>query len=51
MKVKFECTNRACPEKSQQDRKVVLPDELVMDDKNIAVMYCPKCKRKLTRSS
>ena len=47
MKLKFKCTNGLCREKNEHEHRLDLPAELVMDEKNIAVMYCPKCKRKL----
>ena len=49
MKLKFKCTNELCRRKNNHRHRLVLPDELVMDDQNVAVMYCPKCKRKLER--
>ena len=47
MKRKYKCTDSLCREKNDHVQKVDLPDELVMDDRNIATLYCPRCKRKL----
>ena len=47
MKLTYKCTDSLCREKNRKAQQVVLSDELVMDDKNIATLYCPKCKRKL----
>ncbi len=47
MKIKYECTNDGCREKHEQRHQLDLPAELVMDEKNVADMFCPKCKRKL----
>lgn len=50
MKVEFICTSETCAKKGQKTHQVVLPAEMVMDDRNIAAIFCPKCKRKLERS-
>lgn len=50
MKVEFKCTSDACCKKNQKTPQLVLPAEMVMDDRNIAVIYCPKCKCQLERS-
>ena len=47
MKRKYICTNDLCREKNKRGYRLALPDEVVMDDQNIAVIFCPKCKRKL----
>lgn len=47
MTIKYQCTNKGCPKKNDHRHRLALPAELVMDEKNVAVMYCPKCKRKL----
>lgn len=49
MKIKFQCTNGFCCENSNKEHLFVLPAEMVMDEKNIAVIFCPKCKRELKR--
>ena len=47
MKLKYKCTNSWCRRKNQGQQKFDLPVEMVMDEKNVATMYCPKCKRQL----
>lgn len=47
MTLKYECTNEGCREKNERRHELDLPAELVMDEQNVAEMYCPKCKRKL----
>lgn len=49
MKVKYKCTNVSCRKKGEHEHRVDLPAEMVMDDRNVADMFCPKCKRKLKR--
>jgi hypothetical protein len=50
MKIKFKCTNSSCCNSNTKEHQLVLPVEVVMDEKNMAVMFCPKCKRKLIRT-
>jgi hypothetical protein len=50
MKIKFKCTNGSCRKSNNKAHQLVLPVELVMDEKNMAVMFCPKCKRELKRT-
>jgi len=47
MKLKYKCTNSQCRRKSKDQHRLDLPAEMVMDEQNVAVMYCPKCKSKL----
>jgi hypothetical protein len=49
MKLKFKCTNDSCRLKNAHQYRLDLPSELVMDEKNVAVMYCPKCKSQLKK--
>ena len=49
MKLKYECTNDWCRRKNDHQQQLDLPAELVMDEQNVAEMYCPKCKRKLKK--
>ena len=49
MTLKYECTNAWCHKKNDNQQQIDLPAELVMDEKNVAEMYCPKCKRKLKK--
>lgn len=47
MTIKYKCTNNGCDENKDHGHRLALPAELVMDEKNVAMMFCPKCKRKL----
>lgn len=46
--VKFICVNEWC-EINEQAHYFTFPPELVMDEENIADMFCPKCQRLLKR--
>lgn len=50
MKLKYKCTNGACRKSGEREKRLSIPAEIAMDDKNIAVMFCPKCKRELKRT-
>lgn len=50
MKLKFECQSGACRETGDQRHLLVLPAEMVLDDQNMATMFCPKCKERLKQS-
>ena len=47
MKMEYKCTSRVCRNEDGKGKRLVLPAEMVMDDRNIAVMYCPVCKKAL----
>ncbi|MCP4748113.1 MAG: hypothetical protein GY874_18560 [Desulfobacteraceae bacterium] len=47
MKLRFKCTNHQCCGENKIEQQLDLPLELVMDENNIAVIFCPKCKQKL----
>jgi hypothetical protein len=49
VKLTYECTDSLCREKNKNGHQVDLPDELVMDEKNMATLYCPKCKQELKK--
>jgi len=49
MMKRYRCTDSLCREKHKRVHEIDLPDELVMDERNMAILYCPKCKHKLTR--
>ena len=51
MKLKYKCNNGACCKNEKREECVNLQIESVMDEKNIAVMFCPKCGSKLTREN
>ncbi len=49
MKMTYKCTNGACCKKEKHEQCVHLQIESVMDEKNVAVMFCPKCGSQLKR--
>lgn len=49
MELTFCCHNHQCQELREKQYTLSLNIELVMDEKNIAHMFCPHCKKKLKR--
>jgi competence CoiA-like predicted nuclease len=47
MEKKYCCTNPECTKEKKEVFVKVLNQESVMDDKNVAQMFCPKCKSRL----
>lgn len=48
MKKKYCCTNPECVKDEQTNVAIALDQESVMDEQNVAQMFCPKCKSRLT---
>jgi hypothetical protein len=48
MEVKYCCTNPDCKNEDNSAVVKALEQESIMDDKNLAQMFCPKCKSRLT---
>lgn len=48
MKERFCCTNPDCA-KDNEGIVMTLDEESIMDEKNLAQMFCPKCKSRLVR--
>lgn len=48
MKTKFYCTNPQCCGEDKEGFIMVLPMESIMDEKNVAQMFCPRCKEPLS---
>ncbi|MCG8618596.1 MAG: hypothetical protein MI802_20445 [Desulfobacterales bacterium] len=46
MEKKFCCTNPECTKKN--DVVKILSQESIMDEQNVAQMFCPECKSRLT---
>jgi DNA-directed RNA polymerase subunit RPC12/RpoP len=46
----YKCANDACGEKDEPEYEIFFAEELV-DDQNIADMFCPNCNSKLQRIS
>jgi len=49
MKERFCCTNPKCAKEDKTGIVMTLNDESIMDDKNLAQMFCPICKSRLVR--
>ena len=49
MKEKFCCTNPKCAKDDKTGIVMTLDDESIMDEKNLAQMFCPRCKSRLVR--
>ena len=47
MEKKFICTDKACIKKHKEPYIKVIEVEGIMDEQNIAQMYCPRCKSPL----
>jgi hypothetical protein len=49
MKLKFYCDNKDCAKKNSKQYEYEILIEAVMDENNIANIFCPRCKRSLTQ--
>lgn len=49
MKEKFCCTNPHCHKEDKSGIVITLDQESIMDEKNLAQMFCPRCKSRLVR--
>lgn len=47
MKLTFKCTNGSCCQGNDNEHCINLQIESVMDEKNMAVLFCPKCGRQM----
>lgn len=47
MEKKFCCNNPECTEDEKDTYVIVLSQESVMDEQNLAQMFCPRCKSRL----
>ncbi len=47
MEKKYCCTNPECCKKDREGFTMVLAMESIMDEKNVAQMFCPHCKAPL----
>ena len=48
MEIKYYCHNRQCSDLQKKTYALKLDKELIMDEKNIAQMFCPYCKTELS---
>lgn len=46
----YKCTNDSCGEINEPDYEISFREEMV-DDQNIAAMFCPKCNSKLQKKN
>ena len=49
MDIKLSCKNKNCNFSGTEDYVVCLPSEAVMDENNIATVFCPHCNRELCK--
>ena len=47
MNVKYICNNTKCSDVDEQAYELIIPSESIMDEKNIATIFCPHCNGKL----
>lgn len=47
METKFYCTNPECTDNKEEAYVKVVNQESVMDEQNMAQMFCPRCKARL----
>ena len=44
----YTCMDRTCAEKRGAEFRLDIPSEAVMDDQNIAMIFCQKCGAELS---
>ena len=49
MDIKFACKNTDCKNEDSDDYVMCIPSEAVMDENNMAAVFCPHCNQKLCR--
>lgn len=47
MNIKYMCENKECHSASDRAYELFLQSESIMDEKNIATLFCPRCNTKL----
>lgn len=45
---KYACKDKDCAEKEGAVFRLEIPSEAILDDNNIATIFCPKCGAELT---
>jgi uncharacterized protein YbaR (Trm112 family) len=48
--IEYRCPNTHCRNESTRPYAVQIRSEAVMDEKNVATLFCPRCKGRLVRS-
>lgn len=51
MEIKYYCQNKKCKTVEKNSHVLTLKLDDVMDEKNLAQMFCPHCKTELRTSS
>ena len=49
MEKTYCCTNKECSSGDKDEFVMVLDQESIMDEQNLAQMFCPRCKSRLTK--
>ena len=51
MEIKFRCENENCQSPEAQPYVKILEVDAIMDEKNMATLYCPYCKQALVKDT
>jgi len=51
MEITYICENKSCTHVDKEPFSMKLKMDAVMDEKNIADMFCPHCKRSLNKEN
>ena len=51
MEIKYYCKNDQCIKKLEKPYVLTIKLDTVMDEKNIAQMFCPHCKTELQQNN
>ena len=51
MEIKFQCQNEKCQNPENQPYVKIVEVDAIMDEKNMAALYCPHCKEELIRDT
>lgn len=51
MDIKYYCTNQNCSCPGMNRFEITFKSESIMDDKNIAVLFCSFCEKQMTTQS
>jgi hypothetical protein len=47
--MEYRCQSKDCPFEGPQPYMVSLPEEIQVDEHNLATMFCPHCEKKLVK--
>lgn len=47
MEIKYECKNNSCSYPGATQFKISFKPETIMDQNNLAAIFCPFCKKKM----